>query len=232
MIQMDVNDDESVARGIRLILEQEKHLDVVVNNAGINLAGRLKMRLLTKPSRSSRPISLACARLQGGFAHHAATGRGYIINISSIAGRAAAPYQGLYSAAKFAVEGLSEALRFEVRHFGIKVAMIEPGDSRTPTTEHRIKIFRTPAYAEYYDNAIAAYEHDEKNGYSPEKIGPLIEQIFQSPNPACATCAVWCSKRPGDAQEFCASPALRMGLGETLQVLRDSADREFVMLLV
>jgi NAD(P)-dependent dehydrogenase (short-subunit alcohol dehydrogenase family) len=184
MIQMDGNDDESVARGICLILEQEKRLDVVVNNAGIHLAGPIEDATLDEAKSQFETNFFGVLRVcKAALPVMRQQGTGYIINISSIAGRAAAPYQGLYSAAKFAVEGLSEALRVEVHHFGIKVAMIEPGDSRTPATEHRIKILRTPAYAEYYHNAIAAYEHDERNGYSPEKIGPLIEHIFQNPNP-------------------------------------------------
>jgi len=108
---------------------------------------------------------------------------GYIINISSLAGRAAAPYQGLYSATKFAVEGLSEALHGEVRHFGIKVVLIEPGDAPTRNTESRIKILRTPAYAPYYDNAIKAYEYDERHGCTLDKFGPLLEQIIENPHP-------------------------------------------------
>ena len=184
MIQMDVNDDESVARGIHLILEQEKRLDVVVNNAGIHLAGPIEDATVDEAKSQFETNFFGMLRVcKAALPIMRQQGKGYIINISSLAGRMAAPYQGLYSAAKFAVEGLSEALRLEVRHFGIKVAMIEPGDSRTPVTEHRIKLFRTPAYAEYYNNAMAVYEHDERNGYPPEIIGPLIEQIFQNPNP-------------------------------------------------
>ncbi len=184
MIQMDVNDSESVARGIHLILEKEKRLDVVVNNAGISLVGPIEDATLDEAQSHFETNFFGVLRVcKAVLPIMRQQGAGYIINISSIAGRAAAPYQGLYSAAKFAVEGLSEALRVEVRHFGIKVAMIEPGDSRTPLTDHRIRILRTPAYAEYYHNAMAAYEHDERNGYSPEKIGPLIERILQDPNP-------------------------------------------------
>ena len=184
MIQMDVNDDKSVAQGIRMILEKEKRLDVVVNNAGTHLAGPIEDATLDEAKSQFETNFFGMLRVcKAALPIMRQQGAGYIINISSLAGRMAAPYQGLYSAAKFAVEGLSEALRLEVRHFGVQVAMIEPGDSRTPATEHRIKLCRTPAYAEYFNNAMTVYEHDERNGYPPEKIGPLIEQIFQNPNP-------------------------------------------------
>jgi len=100
-----------------------------------------------------------------------------------MAGRAGIPYQGLYSASKYAVEGMTEALRIEVRHWGIQVVLVEPGDSPTSLPKRRIRIFRTPAYDPYYTNALTVYEHDERNGYPPEKIAPLIERIIRNPHP-------------------------------------------------
>jgi NAD(P)-dependent dehydrogenase (short-subunit alcohol dehydrogenase family) len=87
----------------------------------------------------------------------------------------------MYSAGKFAVEGLTEALRFEVRHFGIKVALVEPGDIRTQ--DCRTKILRTQAYAPHYTQAVQVYEADEARGYPAEKIGALIERIICTPQP-------------------------------------------------
>jgi len=62
---------------------------------------------------------------------------GNIVNISSIGGLIAIPFQALYSASKFALEGMTASLRMEVRPFGIRVVLIEPGDTKTPITEHR-----------------------------------------------------------------------------------------------
>ena len=181
---MDVNDDESVAAGIGLILEREGRLDVAVNNAGILIAGPIE----------DVPLDVAKAQFETNFfgvlrvckavlpimrKQHS----GYIVNISSLAGRAAAPYQGVYSASKFAVEGLSEALHGEVCHLGIKVVLIEPGDAPTRNTESRIKLSSTQDYAPYYDNAIQAYEHDERHGCPLDKFGPLLERIIEDPHP-------------------------------------------------
>jgi len=62
---------------------------------------------------------------------------GNIVNISSIGGLIAIPFQALYSASKFALESMTASLRMEVRPFGIRVVLIEPGDTKTPITEHR-----------------------------------------------------------------------------------------------
>jgi NAD(P)-dependent dehydrogenase (short-subunit alcohol dehydrogenase family) len=184
MIRMDVNEEASVARGIGLLLEREGRLDVVVNNAGIVTAGPIEDATLDEAQSQFETNFFGVLRVCKAVLPIMREQRsGYIINISSLAGRAAAPYQGLYSATKFAVEGLSEALHGEVRHFGIKVVLIEPGDAPTRNTESRIKILRTPAYAPYYENAIKAYEYDERHGCALDKFGPLLEQIIENPHP-------------------------------------------------
>jgi NAD(P)-dependent dehydrogenase (short-subunit alcohol dehydrogenase family) len=184
MIQMDVTDDESVARGVGLIVEREGRLDVAVNNAGISLVGPIEDATIEQVKLQFETNFFGVMRVcKAALPVMREQHSGHIINISSMAGRVGAPYQGLYSAAKFAVEGLSEALRAEVRHFGIKVALIEPGDSPTDLTFNRIRIFKTPAYAPYYNNAMQVYEHDERNGYPPAKFGPLLEQIIENPHP-------------------------------------------------
>lgn len=184
LIRMDVRDDESVAQGIRLIMEREGRLDVVVNNAGITMVGPIEDFTLDEAKSLFETNFWGALRvckvvLPVMREQHS----GHIINISSIAGRASAAYQGIYSAGKFALEGLSEALRTEVRHFGIQVALIEPGDVPTSQPYNRIRTLRTQAYAPYYHNAMQVYETDEKNGYPPEKIGPLLERIIRNPNP-------------------------------------------------
>ena len=184
MAPMDVNDDVSVAQGVRLIVEREGRLDVVVNNAGINLAGPIEDATIDEVKLQFETNFFGVWRVcQAVLPVMRAQKSGHIINISSMAGRAGMPYQGLYSASKHAVEGLTEALRTEVRHFGVQVALVEPGDSCTSQPEHRIKILRNPVYARYFHNALAIYEHDERNGYPPEKIAALIERIIRTPRP-------------------------------------------------
>ena len=184
LIQMDVTDDASVARGVDLVVSREGRLDVAVNNAGIVMAGPIEDFTLDKARSQFETNFFGVLRVcQAVLPVMRQQRSGHIINISSLAGRAAAPYQGLYSASKFAVEGLSEALHGEVRHFGIKVVLLEPGDTPTRNTASRLKIPSTPAYAPYYDNALKAYEYEERHGCSLDKFGPLLERIIENSHP-------------------------------------------------
>ena len=102
---------------------------------------------------------------------------GRIINISSIAGVVAVPYQGFYSASKFAIEGYSQALAVEVRRFGIDVCVVEPGDFKTGFTSSRRVSEATmshPDYADSFKRTLTGVEKDETHGSSPEKLGRVI----------------------------------------------------------
>jgi len=111
---------------------------------------------------------------------------GYIINISSLSGLVGLPFQALYSASKYAIEGYTEALRIEVKTFGIKVSLIEPGDFRTSFTEHR-HISRSspsnPVYQDRFQETLKAVEKAERKGDSPEKIARLVERIINTDSP-------------------------------------------------
>ena len=112
-------------------------------------------------------------------------GFGRIITFSSIGGLMGLPYQGLYSASKYAIEGYCEALRLELRGTGICVTVIEPGDFSTNFTAQR-KSVAGPEVAEAYPTyarSLASIEHDENNGLKPEYLAGKIAKIVKARRP-------------------------------------------------
>lgn len=186
MLQMDVTDDASVERGIYTVMEREGRIDVVVNNAGIAVAGPLESTSIEEARR------LLDVNLLGAFrVCHAVlpTMRkqqaGYIVTIGSIGGLIAIPYQSLYSASKFALEGMMESLRMEVRPFGVRVVLIEPGDTRTPITQNRILTADTATRDGYrrFPAALERMATDEQSGPGPDAIARLLHRIVNTQNP-------------------------------------------------
>jgi short-subunit dehydrogenase len=106
--------------------------------------------------------------------------------MGSIGGLIGIPFQGLYSASKFALEGFSEALRLEARPFGIRVVLIEPGDHKTAFTQNRRPTkaaAQGSVYQDRYERAIARMASDEQGGPSPDGIARLLHKVIQHPNP-------------------------------------------------
>lgn len=101
--------------------------------------------------------------------HFRARGAGTVVNISSIGRRIELPFQGLYSASKFALEGLTEALRMEVKPFGVHVVLVEPGDMRTSVTAQRRLVVggEGDPHRERFARALRQVERDEAEGGDP-----------------------------------------------------------------
>jgi len=187
MLRMDVTDELSVQCGVEAILGREGRLDIVINNAGAGLAGPVECTLIDEARwqfevnffgvlRVCRTV-LPILRHQGG---------GYLINIGSIGGQIAIPFQPLYSASKFAIEGLTEAMRYEASPFGIKVVLVEPGDHRTSFTQNRVEARATSEVAAYrgaFQAALERMEADEQNGPSPARIASLVARIVNTRDP-------------------------------------------------
>jgi NAD(P)-dependent dehydrogenase (short-subunit alcohol dehydrogenase family) len=132
VLTMDVTDDASMVAAVERIIHEQGRIDVLVNNAGYGQYGALEDVPIEVGRRQMETNLIGAARLiQLCLPHMRARRCGKIFNISSIGGRLALPMGGWYHASKFALEGYSDALRNEVRPFGIDVIVIEPGGIAT-----------------------------------------------------------------------------------------------------
>jgi NAD(P)-dependent dehydrogenase (short-subunit alcohol dehydrogenase family) len=187
MVTMDVDDENSVRQGVESVLAKAGRLDAVVNNAGIAIMGAVEDTSIEEAKAQLETnffgvlrvcrATLPALRKQGG---------GHVVNISSLAGIIGLPFSGLYSASKFALEGVSESLRMECRAFGIHVVLVEPGDFRTNiTTRRRIAAAAetNDAYREAFEHCKQKQEQDETNAPGPEAVARLVGRILSNPHP-------------------------------------------------
>lgn len=187
-LTMDLTDHDSICSTVKKVVEREGRIDVLINNAGMHTGG---------PAETT-PVEYFRLQMETSFTGMVlltrevlpvmrAAGGGMIINISSIGGLMGLPFQPFYSAAKFAVEGFSEALRMEVKSFNIKVVVINPGDFRTNNSANRRK-YLAPAeegdpYAGQFARSLSIIEQDEAGGQDPAFLAKKLARIVKSRNP-------------------------------------------------
>jgi NAD(P)-dependent dehydrogenase (short-subunit alcohol dehydrogenase family) len=188
LMYLDVTDLNAVEKCINQVLEKEGKIDVLINNAGMHTGGAIEMapyedirlQIETNFIGTINTIKqvLPAMRRQG---------KGTIMNISSIGGLMGLPFQGYYSAAKFAIEGISEVLRMELRQFNIKVIVINPGDFHTNNTINRKNFFAEDSdkvYENQFHKTISIIEKDENGGWKPEIMARKIYKILEKKKPA------------------------------------------------
>jgi NAD(P)-dependent dehydrogenase (short-subunit alcohol dehydrogenase family) len=187
MLRMDVTDDRSTTGAIDWIAEEAGSIDVLINNAGFGIAGSIEDTSIEEAQRQFEVNFFGVFRMtRAALPQMRRQGHGLIVNISSIGGLIAMPFQGLYSASKFAVEGFTEALRMEVRPFGINAVLVEPADFHTGFTAARRMVEASSAKSAYtarFRGALQVIEADELHGSHPRLIGPLINRIMSSRHP-------------------------------------------------
>lgn len=183
ILQMDVTDDTSIQNAINQIIEKEGKIDVLINNAGFGIAGAIEHTLIDKAKEQFETNFFGTVRLiKSVLPIMRKQDYGLIINISSIGGVIGLPYQSMYSASKFAIEGLTESLYKELCSSKVQITMIEPGDFKTSFTEKR-DIPKTAAKSTNFQNTLKIIENDENSGQDPIMIGKLLNKIINKSNP-------------------------------------------------
>jgi NAD(P)-dependent dehydrogenase (short-subunit alcohol dehydrogenase family) len=132
LVEMDLRDEASIQRAVRQIIERSGRIDVLVNSAGGTMIGSVEETSIAEAqSLFDTNVFGTLRATQAVLPHMRQQRAGRIVNVSSVVGFLPAPYMGVYSAAKHAIEGLSETLDHEVRGFGIRVALVEPSFTKT-----------------------------------------------------------------------------------------------------
>ncbi len=131
----DVTDDAAVVALGALVRERWGGLDALVNNAGIAMAGPWEELTPTELRRQLDVNLVGAMAVTGSCLPALREARGVVVQVSSVSGQAGDALMGPYNASKFGLEGASEALRAEVRPFGVRVVLVEPGPFRTPISD-------------------------------------------------------------------------------------------------
>jgi len=216
---LEVTDELSLQRArTRIENLREFRLDALINNAGIAVAGPLELLPQAELRRQFDVNFFAPMALTQAFLPLLRASGGRIINVSSIAGKIAAPFLGAYSASKFALEAASDALRLELRPFGVAVSIVEPGDVRTPiwrrsseTSLRMLDAMSAEDRAQYEGMIramIAAAQRAERNAIAPERVAQAIERAFLA-------------RRPRARYLVGAGARLRLGVARLPEFVRD-----------
>ena len=187
-VKMDVTDDESVKKVIDQIINTEKRIDVLINNAGNGISGPAYAMPDEMAKKQVEVNFFGVVRMCSAVIPHMLQQQnGLIVNISSLAGLFGLPYQGLYSASKFAIEGYSESMRMELRKTNVRITVVNPGDFNTHFGHNREKMdfpLQHDALSKNYQAAVEIMEKDEKSAPGPEKIAKKLSKIVESSNPS------------------------------------------------
>lgn len=186
MIPLDVCDQDSVDRAVQHVIDKEGRIDIVINCAGFAMAGSVEDTTHEEAFMEFNTNFFGTHRVCRSVAPHMRKqGKGLIINISSTAGLISVPFQAFYSASKYALEAMTEGLRIELQPYGVKVALIEPGDTKTGFTNSRVfaKASKDSDYKQVFDKSVARMIKDEQGGPPPVAVVNAAKGIIGSSNP-------------------------------------------------
>jgi NAD(P)-dependent dehydrogenase (short-subunit alcohol dehydrogenase family) len=191
VLKLNVTDDKSVKEAIEKIANEQETIDVLVNNAGYALVGPLEEISIQEFKEQFETNVFGVIRVtQSVLPIMRKQRRGTIVNISSISGRIGFPLTPAYVSSKFALEGLSESMDYELEQFGIKVILVEPGVIKT-NFDNNLRIGknvsitstnndRNSPYADITEKRIAGFKPRFKNGLPPIEVATVVLNAIAS----------------------------------------------------
>jgi short-subunit dehydrogenase len=188
-VPLDVTDDASITRARDLVAERTDGIDVLVNNAGYGQTGPLE-ELSDAELRAQFDTNVfgLMAVTRAFLPSMRARGGGRIINVSSVGGRVAVPLFGAYTASKYAVEALSDALRVELAPAGIDVVLVEPGPIRSEFGDRAVAALEThrrsdSPYAAAYARVDAVKQLSDRQSVGPEHVARVMARAIDARRP-------------------------------------------------
>ena len=186
--QLDVCDDSSVKAAVTQILQKSGRIDVLVNNAGYGLRGAIEEVSLDEWKAQFETNFFGVIRVtQAVLPQMRAQRSGAIVNVSSVLGRMAIPFSGPYVASKFALEGLTETLRYELAPWNIKVVLIEPGFIATNFQQNaqlaQAAQSKDSPYALFKQASGRRVQRNISRAAPPEKVAETIYRAITHPTP-------------------------------------------------
>ena len=192
-ILLDVTDSRSIEAAARSVADKlgGRALAGLVNNAGIDIAGPLETSSIAEVRSQFEVNVIGLLAATQAFLPLLRQGRGRVVNLGSVLGRLAIPLMGAYSASKFALEGLTDALRIELLPWGIHVSLIEPGPVATPlwSKTHLLAGMNEGGgavgelYATANAAAHAAFTKFGQSGISPDRVAAKVFEALTARNP-------------------------------------------------
>jgi len=186
LISLNVNDTETILKAVEEVISNEGRLDILINNAGMGITGPIE----ETPTNEMRNVFNtnffgAIDVMKAVLPQMRAQKSGLIINVTSIAGYMGLPFRGIYSATKGALEIVTEAIRMEVKSFGIEVTNVAPGDFATNIASGRYHtpVFETSPYKENYQNNLNLMDSHVDSGSDPIEMAKVIYKIINTSKP-------------------------------------------------
>jgi len=186
LIALDVRKINTIQSAVAEIIATSGRLDVVINNAGVGITGPLE-EIPTEEIKNNFETNLfgPIEVMKAVLPQMREQKSGLIINITSIAGYMGLPYRSVYSASKGALELITEALRMEVKSFGIQITNIAPGDFATNIAAGRFHapVVKGSAYELSYGNNLQTMNEHVDSGSNPNEMAEAVYGIIQNPSP-------------------------------------------------
>jgi NAD(P)-dependent dehydrogenase (short-subunit alcohol dehydrogenase family) len=230
VLKLDVTDDKSVKEAIGKVANEQGRIDVIVNNAGYALVGSLEELSIQEFEEQFETNVFGVIRVtKSVLPIMRKRQHGTIVNISSIAGRIGFPLTPAYVSSKFALEGLSESMAYELEQFGIKIILVEPGviktnfdnnlkigkNVSTTSTASTVNDHNSP-YAEITEKRLAGFKPRFKNGTPAIEVARIILNAITSTN-----------KIPPELRYLVGNDAIKL-----MEIRKNKSDKEFRRLVM